>query len=358
MSARIPIADPDIGESAVDRVTAVLRDGRLADGDEVRAFEAAFADYCDRSHGVATANGTAALQVALEGLGVGEGDRVLTTPFSFIATANAIRLVGAEPVFADVEDETFNLDPAAVESTLEREDVDALLAVHLYGHPAPMEELTAIARRHDLAVIEDAAQAHGATLDGTPVGALGDVACFSFYPTKNMTTGEGGMVVTDDEAVAERARQFVNHGRTDTYEHARVGHNLRLTNVAAVGLEQLDRLETFVRTRRRNAAILDEHLADSELVAPAERPGARHAYHQYTVRCDDREALKDHLDDNGIDTAVYYPTPIHQQPAYDDVFSRHAVAERLAEEALSVPVHPGVSPAEADRVGDALARFY
>ena len=358
MSDRIPIADPDVSQAARERVDSLLAAGRMAEGEEVAAFEDAFAATCECDHGVATANGTAALHAALEGLGIGEGDRVLTTPFSFVATANAVRLAGAEPVFADVDPETYNLDPDAVRAVAGDEALDALLVVHLYGHPAAMDELGPIAEAHDLAVVEDAAQAHGATLEGRPVGSFGDAACFSFYPTKNMTTGEGGMVVTDDAPVAERTRRFVDHGRTEGYEHATVGHNFRMTNVAAaIGLEQLDRLKGFVEARRANADRLTEALADAPVVTPVERENVRHAYHQYTVRSRDRDALAAHLDEQGIDTGVYYPTPIHEQPAYASVDARLPVAERLADEVLSLPVHPGLSASDIGRVAAAVNEF-
>ncbi|RLM54037.1 DegT/DnrJ/EryC1/StrS family aminotransferase [Halobellus sp. Atlit-31R] len=357
----IPIAAPDVGLGGLSELIETVETERLADGPRVRAFEAAFADYCEQSHGVATANGTTALHAALRGLGIGPGDAVVTTPFSFVATANAIRLCGAEPVFADVDPTTLNLDPEAVREAIAAHDgeVSAILAVHLYGLPAPMDELRSVADAHTVPLIEDAAQAHGATQAGTPVGALGDVACFSFYPTKNMTTGEGGMVVTDDQTLADRVARFVNHGRTGTYEHGDVGHNFRLTSLgAAIGLQQLERLDDFVAVRRRNAARYDEALADQPAItSPPDPDGVRHAYHQYTVQCGARDALEEQLADAGIDTGIYYPTPIHRQPAYADVDASAPVAERAAEEVLSVPVHPDLGRAEVERVADALAGF-
>ncbi|WP_418280290.1 DegT/DnrJ/EryC1/StrS family aminotransferase [Halorubrum sp. DTA98] len=354
----VGMADPRIGVPELDRLVDTAISGRIADGPEVRAFESAFADYCDARHGVATSNGTTALHAALQGLAIGPGDRVVTTPFSFVATANAVRLCGATPVFADVDPTTLNLDPDAVRAAVTDHDgdVDAIIAVHLYGLPAAMNELRAIADEYDVALVEDAAQAHGATLDGRPVGSLGDVACFSFYPTKNMTTGEGGMVLTDDAELADRVGRFVNHGRTGSYEHSEVGHNFRLTSLGAgLGRAQLDRLPDFVDIRRRNAARYDEALAAQPAVtAPPDPPNAGHAYHQYTVRTEHRDDLRDHLADNGIDTGVYYPTPIHRQPAYADVEASAPVAERAAETVLSVPVHPSLDRSEVDAVADAL----
>ena len=363
--SRIAIADPDVGDREFERVREVLASGRLADGPVVREFEREFAEYCGADRGVATANGTAALQTALRAVGIGEGDAVVTTPLSFVASANAVRLCGARPVFADVDPETYTLDPDAVEAAVEaNDDVAAILPVHLYGLPAEMGRLTEVAAAHDLALIEDAAQAHGATCDGRRVGTFGDAGCFSFYPTKNMTTGEGGMVVTDDDGVADRAARFVNHGRADAaahgYDHVSVGHNLRLTSLAAaIGLEQLRKLPAYNERRQRNAARLTAALSDvPELVLPTEPPGRRHVYHQYTVRCPDRAALRDHLDERGVDTAVYYPTLIPDQPAYDGYEASVPTAERIVEEVVSLPVHPGLVDEEIDRVAAAVRGHY
>jgi len=349
----IPIAEPTIGRSEMERVEAVIDSGQLADGPEVRAFEDEFSGYCEVDHGVATSNGTTALHAALYGLGIGPGDRVLTTPFSFVASANAIRLVGATPVFADVDPETYTLDPTAVEHRLENgPPVDAILAVHLYGLPCDMDRLTALAERYDIPLVEDAAQAHGARYDGEPVGSLGDVACFSFYPTKNMTTGEGGMVVTDDDAVAERTARFVNHGRSEAgYEHVSLGHNFRMTSIAAaMGRAQLERLPSLIAARRANAERLTERLADADVVTPSVPEPCSHAYHQYTVLTDDRAGLRAALEEADIGSGVYYPTPIHQQPAYDFLDHHAPVTERVADQVLSLPIHPGVSTTDVDRI--------
>ena len=356
---RIYIADPDIDRREKRRVMSVLESGNLADGEEVRTFEEEFADYCGVSHGVATANGTAALHAALAGLDVGEGDRVLTTPLSFIATANAVRLCGAEPVFADVDPATYNLDPDAAESVIRQYDgdVDAILVVHLYGLPAKMDRFETLADRYDAALVEDCAQAHGAEFCGKRVGSFGDAAAFSFYPTKNMTTGEGGMVVTDRDDVAERAASFVNHGRspTDGSVHERVGHNFRMTNLAAaIGLAQLESLPEYIAARRVHARVLSKRLDDTDLILPVEPADRRHAYHQYTVRCRNRSAVREKLSDFGIDTGIYYPTPIHKQPAYDDVDCSLGQAERATEEVLSLPVHPGLSAADLRTIATAV----
>jgi len=355
----ISLADPSMGEREKERVLEVMDSGRLADGEEVRRFEREFADYCGVDHGVATANGTAALHAALAALDIGPGDRVLTTPFSFVATANCIRLAGAEPVFADVDPETYNLDPEAVRRTLRSYagDIDAMIVVHLYGLPAEMGRILDIADRYDVPVVEDAAQAHGATYEGQPVGSVGDVGCFSFYPTKNITTGEGGMIVTDREDVADRAAQFVNHGRGED-GYVDVGHNFRMTSIAAaIGRVQLDRLPSYVDARRTNATRLDDAVADTDLAAPTEPDYAKHAYHQYTVRTGDRDAVQDCLSEFGIDTGVYYPTAIHETQPYRGRGHSAVIARRLADRVLSLPVHPGLSARDVETISTALEYY-
>jgi len=359
----VPIADPELSADARERVTAILEDGRLADGPEVRAFEEEFATYCGANKGVATSNGTTALHAALEAVGLDDGDAVITSPFSFVASANAIRLAGGTPVFADIDPETYTLDPADVRRILaDRDDVVGLLPVHLYGLPADMPTLCAIADEHDLFVVEDACQAHGAKVDGQRVGTCGDAACFSFYPTKNMTTGEGGMIVTDRDDVADRAASFVNHGRdvsgTGSYDHVCLGHNFRMTSIAAaIGRVQLERLPKFNRTRRENAAVYDEELADLPLETPTVPTDRRHVYHQYTVRTDDRDALAATLAERDIGTGIYYETPIHRQPAYETVSTAAAqlpAAELAADEVLSLPVHQELSAGDRRTVVEAV----
>lgn len=353
----IPLADPEFGAEEINAVDDVLESGMVADGPEVRAFESEFADYCGADHAVATSNGTTALHAALEALDIGAGDRVVTTPLSFVASANAIRLAGAEPVFADIDPKTYNLDPAATDRAVREADADAILAVHLYGLPAAVAELRAIADDAGIPLVEDAAQAHGASYEGHSVGTFGDAAAFSFYPTKNMTTGEGGMVLTDREAVADRAASFCNHGRGSDggYAHERVGHNFRMTSLAAaIGRVQLERLPEWVASRRANAERLTDALADIEgITTPTEPDGFAHAYHQYTVRTPDRERLQQQLADGGVDAGVYYPTPIHELAAYDGYDTDAPVAETAVDEVLSLPVHPSLSDADIDRIVEA-----
>ncbi len=363
---RVSIADPDVSDTAVDRVQELLETGQLADGPEVRQFEREFASYVGADHAVATSNGTTALVAGLEALGLESGDAVVTSPFSFVASANAIRLAGGTPVFADVDPETYVIDPARVEQVVrDRADVVGILPVHLYGLPTPMDHLLEVANEHDLFVLEDACQAHGAAIDGHPVGSLGDAAAFSFYPTKNMTTGEGGMLTTTREDVAEAAEGYVNHGRDASgdrgYGHVELGSNHRMTSLAAaIGRTQLERLPAFTAARQDTAAAYDRGLADCSIETPTVPDGYEHVYHQYTVATDDREALATWLGDHGIDTAVYYPTPIHRQPAYESVSTaavRLPNAERAAERVLSLPVHPNVTRDQRQRVIETITAF-
>lgn len=355
----ISIADPEIGDAELKGVVDVLESGQLAAGDVVTEFEERFAEYCDAEYAVATSNGTTALHTVMNAAGLGQGDTVVTTPFSFVATANSVRLTGATPLFADIEPETFNLDPHAVGEVIRARDgdVDAIMPVHLYGLPAEMDRLREVAAEYDVPLIEDAAQAHGASYDNRSVGSLGDAACFSFYPTKNMTTGEGGMITTDDKELADAARRFINHGRsTSGYEHVEVGHNFRMTDLAAaIGLAQMDRLSEFVEARRQNAAFLNEALADTRAVTPSEPDGFRHAYHQYTIRAGNRDELRDQLDERGVGSGIYYPTPINKLEAYDWYSGPDVpVAEAVAGEALSLPVHPNVTDEDLETISNVM----
>ena len=355
----VSMAEPEIGPEERASVLDVLDSGHLAAGEQVSAFEAEFAEYCDVEHAIATANGTTALHAALEAIDIEVGTNVLTTPFSFVATANAIRFAGGYPRFADIDPKTYNLDPDSVEETIRSIDggVDAIVLVHLYGLPADMDRFQEIAVEHDVTLIEDAAQAHGATYDNQPVGSFGDIGCFSFYPTKNMTTGEGGMIVTDRDDIATAVRRFIDHGRGDeTYSHVDLGHNFRMTDVeAAMGRVQLEKLPRFVRDRRENATYLDEQLAQTDVTVPQEPPGRRHAYHQYTIRTDNREAIQRSLADRGVDTAVYYPTPIPNLDSYHQFNGTYPATQRASEEVLSIPVHPNVTRAGLDLIVEGIS---
>ena len=354
----IPIASPVIGEQEKAGVLRVLESGMLAQGPTVEAFETAFAERLGVRHAIAVESGSAALLVALLAHGVGEGDEVITTPFSFIASANAVLFAGASPRFADIRDDDFNIDPDLIEQKITAR-TKAIIPVHLYGHPCRMDEIAAIARRHGLLIIEDCCQAHGASLGGRPVGSFG-TACYSFYPTKNMTTGEGGMVTTDDDDLAAQVRTLRNHGQSERYLHESIGFNWRMTEVAAaIGLAQLDRLEEANARRRANARRLNESCAG--VVTPTERAGCHHVFHQYTVRVPEhRDELLNHLRERGVGAVVYYPMPIHRQPAYRRLGYRDALpmAERLSAEVLSLPVHPSLTEQDVETVASVTRGFF
>lgn len=347
----IPIARPLVGEEEVEAVVAVLRSGQLAQGPRVAAFEEAFASYIGAKHAVAVNSGTAALIVALQAHGVGPGDEVITTPFSFIATATSIIACGATPVFVDIDPFDFNLDPARIEEAI-TDDTKAIMPVHLYGHPARIAELKEIADDFEIALIEDAAQAHGAEHQGQRVGTFG-TGCFSLYPTKNMTSGEGGVITTNDDEIAERARVIRNHGQSRRYYHESFGLNWRLTDLcAAIGEVQLRHIEEWNEARIANATALSERIIRAE--TPKVREGDRHVFHQYTIRVapERREALQQGLAESGIGTAIHYPVPIHHQPVIREMgFGLDAdvpVAEAAAASVLSLPVHPGLSDEDVE----------
>ncbi len=358
----ISIARPLLDAREADALLSVLSSGQLAQGQYVAEFERRFADMCSVREAVAVSSGTAALHLALLAHGIGYGDEVITTPFSFAATANTIVLVGAMPVFVDIEWDTYNLDPALVEAAITPR-TKAILPVHLYGQPCDMHRLQMIANAHNLVIIEDACQAHAASIEGKPVGSFG-TGCFSFYSTKNMTTGEGGMVTTDDADIAERIRLMRSHGQQERYRHITLGHNLRMTEMqAALGLVQLDKLEAFTERRIMNATFLTISLAKS-VCTPFVRSGYRHVYHQYTIRVPEKRdmwAVK--LQARGIGTGIHYPLIIPHQPFYkasSQLFrilnmsgvaeNSLPVAERAAQEVLSLPVHPAVGTEDLKRI--------
>lgn len=361
-ASAISIARPQIGEEEKRQVLQVLDSGILVAGPRVAEFEAAFAAYVGVPHTVATASGSSALQVAIQALGIGPGDRVVTTPFTFAASSNAVIHAGAQPVFADVDPATFNLDPDAAEAILREGGIRAILVVHLYGLPADMPAFRALADRHGVLLVEDCAQAHGAAVDGRRVGTFGEAAIFSFYPTKNMTTGEGGMVVTSDPAVARRARLLVDPRGDEEYAYEVVGFNYRMTEIAAaIGRVQLAALEGRNERRREHARRLSDGLGDlGWLRVPHEPPGYRHVFHQYTVRVPgQRAALARHLAAHGIASRVYYPHLVPHTPAYRHrgLDGRYPCAERLAGEVLSLPVHPGLEPGDIAAIVEAVRAF-
>jgi perosamine synthetase len=342
----IAITRPGIGIEEEEAVLEVLKSGQLEQGERVATFEKRFAELCQTREAVAVSTGTAALHLALIAHEVGYGDEVITTAFSFAAIANVIVLVGAQPVFIDIDPASYNIDPALVEAAITPR-TKAILPVHLYGNPCDMERLQAIADRHHLVIIEDACQAHAARIHDKPVGSFG-TGCFSFCAASNMTTGEGGMITTSDSVIAERARLLRNHGQKERYRHVTLGFNQRMTELqAAIGLAQLDKLEQFTEKRRANAAYLSEHLGDV-VQTPVERDGYRHVYQQYTIRIPDessRDAWAARLLERGIGTAARYPYPIHHQPFYQEARDLYRIAARpLDEEQLTTIVKTPTGP--------------
>jgi dTDP-4-amino-4,6-dideoxygalactose transaminase len=351
----IPIARPMIGEAEVNAVIDVLRSGNLVQGEVVARFERRFASMIGVRHAVAVSSGTAALHIALLAHGVGAEDEVITSSFSFAATANAVLYTGARPVFVDIDPRDFNLDPNLVEARIGPR-TRAILPVHLYGQPADMDAICAIAARHGLAVIEDAAQAHGAALHGRSVGTFG-TACFSFYATKNVVTGEGGVVTTDDDQLAERLRMLRSHGARVRYQHEILGFNYRMTDLqAAIGEVQLERLSEFTERRIANAEFLSANLKN--VIPPRPLPGRRHVFHQYTVRVQsNRDAAVGALAELGVGTGVHYPRPIHRQPLYLDLGYTDSLplAEQASREVLSLPVYPALEQWDLERIVEAVS---
>jgi perosamine synthetase len=343
----IPAAKPIVGDEERAAVDAVLRSGMIAQGPEVAAFEDEFSRLVGGRHCIAVNSGTSALHLALIAMGIKAGDEVIVPSFTFAATANSVRLAGATPVFADIEADSFCLDPRAVEAAITPRTA-AIMPVHLYGHPAAMTQLQAIADKHGLTILEDAAQAHAAALNGTPVGAFGLTAAFSFYPTKNMTTGEGGMIVTPDAEVARQARLLRNQGMEKRYENEVVGFNTRMTDInAAIGRVQLKKLAGWTEARQANAKYLDENLQG--VVVPPVAPGATHVYHQYTVRSEERDALAAKLTEKGVGSGVYYPIPVHRLPSFG-LSVDLPETEKAAREVLSLPVHPALTQSDLETV--------
>jgi dTDP-4-amino-4,6-dideoxygalactose transaminase len=350
----IPAAKPLIGDDERAAVDRVLRSGMIAQGPEVAAFETEFADALVGGRTcVAVNSGTSGQHLGLLAAGVGPGDEVIVPSFTFAATANSVALTGATPVFADIEPDHYCLSPAAVEAAVTDRTV-GVMPVHLYGHPADMTALAAVAAKHGIQIFEDAAQAHGAAWNGQPVGSFGTFAMFSLYPTKNMTSGEGGMVACATEDVARMVRLLRNQGMERRYENEVVGFNARMTDVhAAIGRVQLGKLADWTARRQANAAFLDQNL--SGVGTPAVADGAVHVYHQYTIRVSgDRDAFAAALaSEHGVGSGVYYPIPNHRLPSFGLTLDLPET-ERAAAEVLSLPVHPALSDGDLERIVEAV----
>lgn len=343
-------------------IARTLDNCSFALGPDVAQFEKEFARFCDAKECIGLNNGTSALHIALKLLGVGPGDEVVTTPFTFVATSWAISYVGAKPVYVDVDDATFNIDPKLVEKAITKK-TKALLPVHLYGQPCDLDALLAIGKKHGVPLVEDAAQAHGATYNNKVIGTFGVMSCFSFYPGKNLGAyGESGALVTNDAGFAARARALRDHGSTTRYYHDEVGYNYRMEGMqgAILGVK-LKHLADWTKARQRVARRYNEMLAGTPLQLPTEAPFAKSAWHLYVVRHENRDKLKAHLDANGVGCALHYPLPLHLQKAYAELGHKRGdfpVAEKAADRCLSLPIYPEMTDAQIERVASVVREFF
>jgi len=351
----IPVAKPLVGKEEKQAVMKVIESGMIACGPRVEEFEKQFAAFVGTKYAVATTSGTTALHLALLSVGVTSGDEVILPSFTFIASANSVLFCNAKPVFCDVNSKTFNLDVERIDSLI-TEKTKAIMPVHLYGQPANMKPILEIAEKYGIHVIGDAAQANGARYMGKMIGSFGDAECFSYYPTKNMTTGEGGMITTNNKDLAERLFSLRNHGREKTkwgYEHGRLGYNYRMTDIAAaIGLEQLKKLPHFNQKRREHAQYFSEKLGGVEgIEIPYVLENTEHVYHQYTIKCNERDAFIQQLKNNDVGYGIYYPKPLHlynhlKTYTHSDLKN----SEKLADKVLSLPVHPALNGSDLEKI--------
>lgn len=365
MIKTIPIAKPIIGDNEINEVVKVLKSGELTQGRWVEEFEGDFAKFTNTKFAVATSNGTTALHLALLSLGIGAGDEVITTPFTFIASTNAILYVGAKPVLVDIDPKTFNINPNLIEEKITSK-TKAILPVHLFGLPADMKKILEISKKYKLFVLEDAAQAHGAKIGNQMTGNFGDLAAFSFYPTKNITTSEGGMITTNNELLAKKLKMLRNHGMEKRYHHDMLGFNFRMTNIqAAIGKHQLKRLNDFNKKRRENAQFLSKHLSGLDKIqTPFIPAGFTHVFHQYTILIKDgkekREKLIEYLNKNRVGNMIYYPIPVHKQEFMKDMYHgvKLGITEQLSEQVLSLPIHPSLTKENLKRIVNLIKTYF
>jgi len=360
----VPFASPEklIDNEQIEAVARVLKSGQYIIGENVEAFEREFAGYIGTRYAVAVSSGTTALHLALLAHGIGPGDEVVTVPNSFIATSNAILYVGAKPVFADVDSEIHNIDPSKLKEKVSSK-TKAIIPVHLYGHSADMDPISDLAEERGLRVIEDACQAHGATYKAKKVGSLGDVGCFSFYPSKNLFVGtDGGMITTNNEETAEKLRMLRNYGQAKKYEHPILGYNFRPSEISsAIGRVNLKRLDDWNEKRRRIAHTYSQLLHDTVTI-PVEKKWAKHVYHVYVIKTERRDALNEYLKSVGITCIIHYPIPIHLQRFYMEMFGFHEgmfpATEKLARVVLSIPMHPALTSDQVEYVTEKINSFF
>lgn len=354
----ISISTPFIGKEEISNVLKVLKSKQLAQGRMVEQFEQVFAEYIGTKFAVATSNGTTALFLSLKALDLDENTEVITTPFTFIATANIILHAGLKPVFVDIDQDTFNLNPNLIEQKITNK-TRAILPVHLYGQPADMIKIKKIAKKNNLKIIEDACQAHGAEYFTKKVGSLGDLGCFSFYPTKNMTTSEGGIVTTDNEKLAEKIKILRNQGMSKQYQYEQIGYNFRMTDIqAAIGLAQIKKLISFNKKRVANAEVLTKALK-TLVITPKISPNVKHVFHQYTIKVPSqkRDYLKKELFKKNISAGVYYPSPITQTKPYLKLgYGKESfpITEKVCNEVLSLPIHPQLTKQDLKTIIDSV----
>ena len=367
MHRKIPIAKPSFGKEEEAAVKEVLDSGILASGPKTKMFEKEYAEYLGVGHAVAVTNGTIALDVTLKALKIGLGDEVITSAFSFVASSNCILFQNAKPVFADIDPKTFNIDPSNVAEKITAK-TKAIIPVHMFGQPAKMDVFKEIAEDNKIALVEDAAQAHGAEYKEQKTGSIGTAGCFSFYATKNMTCGEGGIVTTNDKKLADRVRLLINHGQSQKYQHDSLGYNYRLTDLcASIGVVQLKKLDGFNDKRRTNAKLLTSGLRKvGSLTVPSEDENVKHVFHQYVIKVKDcfdpsRDELADRLAAKGIGVAVHYPFPIYRQPLYQELGytkTNCPNTEDACRRVLSLPVHPLVTREDIDYILDVLEDIF
>ena len=360
----IPIAKPYIGEEEIKAVSEVLKSGSIAQGPKVRELEEKFAKLCGTRYAVAVNSGTAALHASLHAAGIKKDDEVITTPFTFIATANTILMQQAKPVFVDIDEETFNINPEKIEEKVS-EKAKAIVTVDLYGNLCDYGKISKIAEDNSLIVVEDACQAVNARLNGKKAGSFGNAAAFSFYGTKNMTSGEGGMLTTNSREYADSARLFRQHGRSKmtSYEYSGLGYNYRATDIsAAILLEQMKKIDAITKKRLENAAYLSKNLGKIKgIKVPEIKKDGSHVFHQYTIRVLDnfrlnRDGLNEHLNKKGIGTGIYYPKPLHLLPhlKFHCTKGDFPIAEKLSNEVISLPVHPHLTKEQLDCIINAF----
>lgn len=350
-----------IRDEVFESLRNIIESSNYILGPSVREFEGKISDYIGVSQAIGVASGTDALHISLEALGIGDGDEVITTPFSFFATVEAILYTGARPVFVDIELDTFNIDPDKIEERI-TEKTKAILPVHLFGHPADMERIMDIAKRHNLYVIEDCAQAFGASIGDKRVGSFGDAGCFSFYPSKNLGAyGDGGMIVVRDEGISQRIRMLRNHGATASYIHDSIGFNSRLDEIqAGILLIKFKRIDEYNRLRKEKALKYNS-LLSHVVRCPSERKGFKHVFNLYTIMSDRRDEIQRALREGGVSSVIYYPLPLHLQKALSFLNYKHGdfpLAERASREVLSLPIYPELDDLTIERIADTVINVF